>query len=1476
MADQARRSPVLTPLLLPRFRIMIRSTRSILTALAAGLLTVCSASAVRGELQVLFLGDDGHHRPRDRFSQLDPVMEKRGIKLTYTDDLEDLSLPNLREYDALVLYANIDDIEPTQASSLLQYVHGGGGFVPLHCATYCFRNNEDIVALMGAQFQRHGTGVFRTELVNPGHPIMNRFGGFESWDETYVHHLHNEKNRIVLAYRVDDEGREPWTWVRTHGAGRVFYTAWGHDHRTWGNAGFQNLVERGIRWAAGDDPSQAGPYLNDLPFGVPEMTAQRADVAKFEYVDVGAKIPNYPPSRRWGVQNEPLNMMQKPLPPEESMKHFVVPKGFHLELFASEPDLGGKPIAMTWDERGRLWVAETYDYPNELQPEGKGRDRIRICEDTDGDWKADKFTVFADKLSIPTTLTFHNGGVIVQDGTRTLYLRDTDGDDVADERTVMFTGWNQRDTHGGVSNFQYGLDNWIWAMQGYNTSRPMAPGADAVESELQFAAGFWRFRPDGSKVEFIRSTNNNTWGLGISEEGIIFGSTANHNPSVYMPIANRYYERVKGWAPSLVLGTIADSHLFDPVTEKVRQVDQHGGYTAGAGHALYTARTYPQEYWNRVAFVNGPTGHLVGAFVVRPNGADFQSRYSFNLLASDDEWTAPIMSEVGPDGNVWVVDWYNFIVQHNPTPEGFENGPGNAYMTDLRDKKHGRIYRLVYDQAPQAKSKSLHEAPTRQLVETLQSDIMLWRKHAQRLLVERADRTAISSLLELVRDQSVDEIGLNTAAIHALWTLKGLGALDGSNEEVIRGARAALEHPSAGVRRNAIQVQPHEADSIAAILNGGMLGDPNAQVRLAAMLAMADLPAKEVNGAGARLAKVANRPELLGDRWVSDALVAAAANNSHDFLKSIVVEFQQIPDALAERVAIVAEHHGRSAPTDSVAELIATLSAASPQVVQTIVAGMAAGWPADQKPRMTEALEQHLETLVNRLDTGGRGQLLRLASVWGSTKLAKHSEAIVADLLSKIDATEGSTSGRIDAARELVRFQSGVDSAVHSILERINAQTEPDLAEGLISSLRESNAPKLGPMLVAHLASATPRVRSLAIEMLLQRRETIPVLLGAIDSGDVQLAELVLNQRQNLTRHPDSAVRRRAERILERGGALPNADRRKVLEEFASVATLQGHATAGKLAFKKVCAKCHKHSGEGENIGPDLTGTAAHSKVELLTHILDPNQSVESNFRLYTVVTVDGRVINGMLASESRTALEFFDAEGKKTTVLREEIEEFAGTRKSLMPEGVEKELSRQQLTDLLEFLTQRGQFKPLDFAEGATVASDQGLFSGGERYIIPGWETQTFKGVPFNIADPQDGKVKNIILLHGPLGEVCSRMPKRTSVRIGQPARAIHLLSGVSGWGYPYSRHQTTSMSVEVHYEDGTKEVTEFKNGLHFADYIRRSDVPESEFAFMVGAHQMRYLAIYPTRSLPVMRIDFIKGDDQTAPIVLAATIEQ
>ncbi len=278
----------------------------------------------------------------------------------------------------------------------------------------------------------------------------------------------------------------------------------------------------------------------------------------------------------------------------------------------------------------------------------------------------------------------------------------------------------------------------------------------------------------------------------------------------------------------------------------MRQVDHHGGFTAAAGHALYTARTYPKHYWNRTAFVSEPTGHLTATFTLHREEGDFVARNAWNLVASDDEWTAPIMAEVGPDGHVWVIDWYNYIVQHNPTPAGFKTGKGNAYETPLRDKTHGRIYRdrLQGRQADRRRRRSTRSDPEG-LVAALKNDNLFWRMHAQRLLVERGKRDVVPALIRLVQDRSVDAIGLNPAAIHALWTLHGLGALDGPDPAAREAAEAALEHPSAGVRRNALEVLPRDERSAARVLASGALRDEDSFVRLSALLALAEMPASE-------------------------------------------------------------------------------------------------------------------------------------------------------------------------------------------------------------------------------------------------------------------------------------------------------------------------------------------------------------------------------------------------------------------------------------------------------------------------------------------------------------------------------------------------------------------------------------------------------------------------------------------------------
>jgi uncharacterized protein len=1436
--------------------------------LLTGVLVLTAAGAPPREekaIKVLFLGDNGHHRPAERFRQLQPVLAAHGLDLTYTDKVEALNPKSLGAYDGLLIYANTTKITPDQEKALLDFVENGKGFIPLHCASYCFLNSPRYVELVGAQFLRHGTGTFRTTIAEPSHPIVQGYRGFESWDETYVHTKHNPAGRTVLEYRIDKDGKEPWTWVRTQGKGRVFYTAWGHDERTWGNPGFQNLVERGIRWAVGREPA-TGPAFAERP----EMTPKRTDVKPFEYVE--AKVPFYPAGERWGTTAEPLRKMQKPLPPDESAKHLVTPVGFETRLFADETQLGGKPICMNWDERGRLWVAVTVDYPNDLQPEGKGHDRILILEDTDGDGRADKVTVFADKLSIPTSLTFAHGGVIVHQIPHTLFLKDTDGDGKADERRVLFTGWGTQDTHAGPSNLQYGLDNWVYGMVGYSGYVGTVGGV-----RHSFRQGFYRFKPDGSQLEFLRNTNNNSWGVGFSEEGLLFGSTANGNPSVQLAVPNRYYEAVRGWS-STVLPSISGNAPFYPITDKVRQVDWHGHFTAAAGHALYTARTYPRAYWNRTAFVTEPTGHLVSTFEIEPHGSSYQSHNAWNLLASDDEWTAPTMAEVGPDGNVWVIDWYAYIVQHNPTPPGYRTGKGNAYETDLRDKRHGRIYRLVYQQAKPAAPVSLKDATPDQLVATLSHDNLFWRRHAQRLLVERGQGDVVPALLRLAADTRVDAIGLNPGAIHALWTLHGLGVLDGSNAEATAAAVAALKHPSAGVRLNAVQVLPRDARSVAAILDAGLVRDTDPRVRLHALLALADRPASPAVAAAALAAVEEERNS--GDRWILDAATSAAAANASELLRTVAKQAPTAPQsrlvALVERVA---EHYARGGPAETVGSLVEALAQTPEPVAAPIVAGLARGWPKDRPPALSEPTEKALVALLSRLSPATGGALVTLAARWNSRALEKHAAVLTATYLAQVRQEKLSDEARAAAAAQLIELRRTDADTARAVLDLLTPRTSPVLAQGLLRAVGGSEAAAVGAALVDRLPALTPALRPVAVGTLLGRADWTRDLLSGIDAGKVQVSELTLEQKQNLMGHPNRAVARRAKEILSRGGGLPNPDRQKVVDELLSLTRRTGDATAGKAVFKNHCAKCHTHGGEGAKIGPDLTGMAVHPKPHLLTEILDPSRSVEGNYRQYVLATKSGQVLTGLLTAETRNAVELLDAEGKRHAVQREDIEELQASPKSLMPEGFEKQLSADDLVNLLEFLTQRGKYLPLPLDRVATAVSTRGMFysedARAERLVFADWSPKTFQGVSFNLIDPQGDRVKNVVLLYGPQGQLPPRMPKSVVLPCNAPAKAIHLLSGISGWGYPYDTRKTVSLIVRLHYADGQTEDHPLKNGEQFADYIRRVDVPGSQFAFGLQGRQVRYLAVQPQRQGPIKQIEFVKGPDDSAPVIVAVTIE-
>src|SRR5690606_2949550 len=434
------------------------------------------------------------------------------------------------------------------------------------------------------------------------------------------------------------------------------------------------------------------------------------------------------------------------------------------------------------------------------------------------------------------------------------------------------------------SNLRYGLDNDIWGMVGYSRFNGVATqgGTDS----LSFGNAMYKFDPNTRSIEHLGNASNNTWGLGFSEEFDVFISTANNTHTAFFGLPKRYFEKA-GLDENGIIKLDAHYDMRYAI-KNLRQVDVMEGFTAAAGHSLYTAREYPKSYWNSVAFVTEPTGRLVHRVNLKQEGAGFiEDGDGWNLLTSGDEWMSPIQAEVGPDGAVWIADWYNFIIQHNPTPSptsaGVEayNGYGNAYVNPLRDRSRGRIYRVVYKGHDKKSTLKLSKGDKKGLVNALSNTNMLWRTHAQRLLVENKDTSVFPDLYKIIQNESVDEIGINAPAIHALWTLHGLGAFETSNQEAIKVAAKALSHPSAGVRRAAVQVLPKTAPSFDAINSAGLFNDTDYRVRLAAVLATTEMP--ESDGIGRALVDMAEKSENFADMWLKHALTISSKLNENGF-----------------------------------------------------------------------------------------------------------------------------------------------------------------------------------------------------------------------------------------------------------------------------------------------------------------------------------------------------------------------------------------------------------------------------------------------------------------------------------------------------------------------------------------------------------------------------------------------------------------
>jgi putative membrane-bound dehydrogenase-like protein len=949
-----------------------------------------------------------------------------------------------------------------------------------------------------------------------------------------------------------------------------------------------------------------------------------------------------------------------PKSPAESLKAFRLRPGFRIELSAAEPHLAS-PVALDFDEDGRLYVAEFLEFNQSASKRPHGRGRIRLLEDTKGDGVFDKSTVFLDNVDSPTAVCCYDGGVFVGSVPNILYAKDTDGDGKADVRRVVFTGF-ARDVGGEAlfNSFRWSFDNRIHVQTSTSGGAVRHAGKKDARPVSVRGQGFL-FDPRTEAFEV--TSGGGQHGMSMDDWGRTFVCTSHdpvflimydgrclaRNPYLEAPAAalriapggyNTKVSRISPNEPWRVVRTRLRTTGVEP--PHPTEGDEPSGYfSAASGVTVYRGDAWPAEFRGNV-FVGEVSNNLVYRARLVPNGVGFtalRAEPGPEFLASTDIWFRPVQFANGPDGALYVLDMYRFlveatefmppsIVKHLDVGAGFDKG---------------RLYRVVPEGFKRTRPPRLGKAPTAELVALLEHANGWHRDTASRLLYQRQDRAAVAPLKRLAAG-SKSPLG----RMHALYALDGLKGLDVAT--VLHG----LRDPDARVREHALRLAEHfESDQEIRAQLAKMADDPDLRVRYQLAFSLGAVQGEMPSRA---LAQLARRDGA--DPWCRLAVLCSVNARAGEVFRLLVED----------------KDFRTSGPGREVLGTLATLigSANRKGEMAALVQSL------DELPESENALLRDLvRRLVSKLPASGRG---RFAAAAGK------AAAALADLLREALKTapdeKRPAADRVAAIRTLglVAFADVKDLAPRLL----NARQPQPVQAAALEALARFDEPAVPGLLLEAWPGLSPLLRASAVEAFFSRPAWVAAFLDAVEQGKVNRGDVDPARIQALEAHADTRLRARAAKLFS---ATKLARRQDVLAAYQKALRLPGDRARGKEVFRKVCSACHQLEGVGTQVGADLSAVRDQGTEKVLLNILDPNREVKPQFLNYVLTTDAGRVLTGMITAETSNSITIRRADGTTETILRVHIDDLRSTGLSFMPEGLEKQIDLPAMADLLAYL---------------------------------------------------------------------------------------------------------------------------------------------------------------------------------------------